>query len=157
MRQPGACLANCQACGGALLEVPLTSSATVSGTYLAGTWYSGLWHCNNSAASAPPLAWLCNKDGIGCQQPYRKSQSLGWTSAVTCCNIYREYHAPVVFTLLKYIDFARPIITQIVFHMKCNQIQFSYYMDGIFGSILSYSVYHVTTSSYLTPPSMRVI
>ena len=24
--------------------------------------------------------------------------SLGWTSAVTCCNIYREYHAPVVFT-----------------------------------------------------------
>ena len=30
-----------------------------------------------------------------------------------------------------YIDFARPI-TQIVFHMKCNQIQFSYHMDGIF-------------------------
>ena len=25
--------------------------------------------------------------------------SLGWTSAVTCCNTYREYHAPVVFTL----------------------------------------------------------
>ena len=27
--------------------------------------------------------------------------SLGWTStsAVTCCNIYREYHAPVDFTL----------------------------------------------------------
>ena len=25
--------------------------------------------------------------------------SLGWTSAVTCCSIYREYHEPVVFTL----------------------------------------------------------
>ena len=25
--------------------------------------------------------------------------SLGWTSAVPCCNIFREYHAPVVFTL----------------------------------------------------------
>ena len=25
--------------------------------------------------------------------------SLGWTSAVTCCNIYREYYEPVVFTL----------------------------------------------------------
>ena len=25
--------------------------------------------------------------------------SLGWSSAVTCCNIYREYHEPVVFTL----------------------------------------------------------
>ena len=25
--------------------------------------------------------------------------SLVWTSAVTCCNIYREYHAPAVFTL----------------------------------------------------------
>ena len=23
--------------------------------------------------------------------------SLGWTSAVTCCNMYREYHVPVVF------------------------------------------------------------
>ena len=31
-------------------------------------------------------------------------------------------------------------ITQIVFHMKCNQIQFSYFMDGIFCSILFYSV-----------------
>ena len=39
-----------------------------------------------------------------------------------------------------YIDFAIPIISQIVFHMKCNQIQFSYYMDGIFCSILFYSV-----------------
>ena len=26
--------------------------------------------------------------------------SLGWTSAVTCCNIYREYHVPVVFEFL---------------------------------------------------------
>ena len=64
--------------------------------------------------------------------------SLGWASAVTFCNIYREYHAPVVFTL-SYIDFPRPI-TQIVFRMKCNQIQFSYYMDGIFCSILFHSV-----------------
>ena len=26
--------------------------------------------------------------------------SLGWTSAVTCCNIYREYQVPVVFEFL---------------------------------------------------------
>ena len=62
--------------------------------------------------------------------------SLGWTSAVTCCDIYREYHAPgpVVFTLSyhAYIDFARPI-TQTVFHMKCNQIQLSFY--GVLRSI----------------------
>ena len=53
--------------------------------------------------------------------------SLGWTSDVTCSNIYREYDAPVVFTLSydTYIDFARPT-TQFIFRMKCNQIQFSY-------------------------------
>ena len=70
--------------------------------------------------------------------------SLGWTSAVTCCNIYREYHVPVVFEFLHhtrtYIDFARLITHQIVFHMKCNQIQLSYYVDGSFCSILIYSV-----------------
>ena len=47
--------------------------------------------------------------------------SLGWTSAVTCCNIYREYHVSVyilVFTRCHHtkVDFSRPI-TQIVFHM----------------------------------------
>ena len=66
--------------------------------------------------------------------------SLGWTSAVTCCNIYREYYVPTctfwVFTSsYTRIDFARTIITQIVFHMKCKQIQFSYYIDDIFCSI----------------------
>ena len=54
-----------------------------------------------------------------------------------------------VFTLYTYIDFAR-LITQKVFHTKCNQIQFSYYVDGSFFSILFYH-------AYLTPPSMRVI
>ena len=44
-----------------------------------------------------------------------------------------------VFTSYTYIDFAR-LITQIVFHMKCNQIQLSYYVDGSFCSILIYSV-----------------
>ena len=29
--------------------------------------------------------------------------SLGWTSAVTCCNVYREYHVPVVLEFLHYI------------------------------------------------------
>ena len=37
-------------------------------------------------------------------------------------------------------DFARPIITQIVFHVICNQIQFSCCMDSIFCSILFYYV-----------------
>ena len=54
--------------------------------------------------------------------------SLGWTSAVICCNIYREYYSTYlsifspVFLLLtwSYVDFARSI-TQIVFHTKCNQ------------------------------------
>ena len=44
-----------------------------------------------------------------------------------------------VFTSYTYIDFAR-LITRIVFHMKCNHIQLSYYVDGSFCSILSYSV-----------------
>ena len=61
--------------------------------------------------------------------------SLGWTSAVTCCNSYRESTHLYVLHYHTYIDFARPI-TQIVLLMKCNQIQFSYYMDGIFCSIL---------------------
>ena len=59
-----------------------------------------------------------------------------------CCDLLQhvqEYHAPVVFTLLSCIDFARPI-TQIIFHMKCNQLQFSRYMDGSFCSILFYSL-----------------
>ena len=46
--------------------------------------------------------------------------SPGWISAVTRCNIYREYHVSVyiiVFTRCYHtnVDFARPI-TQIVFH-----------------------------------------
>ena len=40
------------------------------------------------------------------------------------------------------MDFAR-LITQKVFHMKCNQIQFSYYMDGSFCSILIYIMHIV--------------
>ena len=47
------------------------------------------------------------------------------------CSFYKIIYA--------YIDFPRPI-TWIVFHMKRNQIQFSYYMDGIFCSISFYSV-----------------
>ena len=55
--------------------------------------------------------------------------SLGWTFAVTCCNIYREYHVPVLVVLeflhhvRTYIDIAR-LITQIVSY-ETNQIQFS--------------------------------
>ena len=43
------------------------------------------------------------------------------------------------------------------FHMKCNQIQFSYHKDGSFCSILfiMFNVYQVC-HAYLTPPSMRV-
>ena len=29
--------------------------------------------------------------------------SLGWTSPVTCCNIYMEYHVPVLFEFLHHI------------------------------------------------------
>ena len=59
---------------------------------------------------------------------------------VTCCNIYREY-APVVFTL-SYVRASILLVPslKIVFHMKCNQIQFLYCMDDIFCSILFYSV-----------------
>ena len=55
----------------------------------------------------------------------------------------KRWFLSIIFTPIiiytYYIDFARPI-TQIVFHMKCNQIQFSYYVDGSFCSILFYSV-----------------
>ena len=47
------------------------------------------------------------------------------------CNFY--------IIIRTYIDFARPI-THNVFHMKCNQIQFSSHLDGIFCSILFHSV-----------------
>ena len=75
--------------------------------------------------------------------------TLGWTSAVTCCNIYRE--SPVVFTSSYVHRFCSSHHSTIVFHVKCNQIQSSYYMDDIFCSILFYSVWHVTVSCYQTP------
>ena len=53
---------------------------------------------------------------------------------VLCRNIFQF----LVFTL-SHIDFARPI-TQIVFHMKFNQIYLSYFMDDNFCSILFDSV-----------------
>ena len=72
--------------------------------------------------------------------------SLGWTSAVTCCNTYREYHAPLVFTLSCVHRFARPIITQVVFHIKCNHIQFSYYMDDV---LLNFVVFCSTCNNIM--------
>ena len=61
-----------------------------------------------------------------------------------CCDLLQHLQGvPCTFSfyiiIYTYIDFARPI-TQIVFHVKCNQIQFSCYMDGIFCSILFHSV-----------------
>ena len=65
--------------------------------------------------------------------------SLGWTSALTCCNILQGvlrtcvciyipgvYISPSFLFLLyrAYVDFARPI-TQIVFQLKRNQIKVS--------------------------------
>ena len=82
--------------------------------------------------------------------------SLGWTSAVTCCNIYREYHAPIVLQNDTYIDFARPI-TQTVVRMKYNQIQLLYYKDGIFCSFFPILLNIQQHHAYLAPPSMRVI
>ena len=73
---------------------------------------------------------------------------------MTSCNIYREYYVPVDFFLsvftLSYADFARPI-TQVVFHLKCNQIQFSYHMDDSFSSILFDYVQHVAISRISYP------
>ena len=54
---------------------------------------------------------------------------------------YREYYVNVeIFSsflvlTLSHVDFARPI-SQIVFHMKCNRILLSYFMDDSFCSIL---------------------
>ena len=50
-----------------------------------------------------------------------------------------------------------PSLKLYFFHMKCNQIQFSYHKDGSFCSILfiMFNVYQVC-HAYLTPPSMRV-
>ena len=47
--------------------------------------------------------------------------SLGWTSAVTCCNIYREYHAPVVFTL-SYVRTAILLVPSLHSVLKFNNI-----------------------------------
>ena len=65
---------------------------------------------------------------------YLWAESLGWTSAVTCCNIFRGYHWPVVFRKL-YISTSIllvPSSLKLSFTLKCNHIQFSYYIDGIF-------------------------
>ena len=84
--------------------------------------------------------------------------SLGWTSAVTCCNIYREYHAPIVFAE-SYVHRFCSSHHSIVFHMKRNHIQFSYYMDGTF--FINFDLFCLTCNNimhiYLIPPSMRVI
>ena len=61
-----------------------------------------------------------------------------------------------VFTSCTYIDFVR-LITQILFHVKCYHIIFSYYMDGSFRSILLCFTVKQQYHAYLTPPSMRVI
>ena len=50
---------------------------------------------------------------------------------------YREYDVlPVVFEFLHHIRtsilLASSLINQVVFHMKCNQIQLSYYVEGSF-------------------------
>ena len=68
--------------------------------------------------------------------------SLGCTSPVTCCNIYREYHVPVVFEFLHHIrtSICSRHHSQAFFHMKCNQIQLSFYVDGRCWSIFFYSV-----------------
>ena len=80
-----------------------------------------------------------------------RAASLGWTSAVTCYNIYREYHVPAVFEFLyhinTYIDFARLITQTIVFHMKCNQIQLSYEVLCGWQSLLHFVLFCLTCNN----------
>ena len=57
--------------------------------------------------------------------PFTWAASLGWTSAVTCCNIYREYYVPVGKLSSFYIVIVRwffSSITRIVFHMKLTKL-----------------------------------
>ena len=53
-----------------------------------------------------------------------------------CCDLLQ--HLQVVRTSILLV----PSLELSLFHIKCNQIQFSHYMDGSFCSILFYSVYH---------------
>ena len=58
-----------------------------------------------------------------CIQDLEIETSLGWTSAVTCLQHLQGVPRTCsfgVFTSYTYIDFARLITHQIVFHMKCN-------------------------------------
>ena len=80
-----------------------------------------------------------------------------------CCDLLQHLRG-VPRTCSFYIIIRTSILliisTQIVFHMERNQIQLSIYMDGIFCSILFYSVQHLTLCiSYPTlyTPSRRVI
>ena len=48
--------------------------------------------------------------------------SLGWTSAVTCCNIYSEYHVPVVFEFLHHVRTSILFVSSLKYYFMWNVI-----------------------------------
>ena len=70
---------------------------------------------------------------------------LGWTSAVTCCNFYREYHqVPVVFEFLHHtrtsIVLGSSLKHSIAWNVTKSNYRIILYVDGSFCSILLCSV-----------------
>ena len=79
--------------------------------------------------------------------------SLGWT----CCDLLQHVQGvprtcSFYVIVIRISNFARPITQQIGLHMKCNQIQFSYYMDGSFS--LDFVVLFLTCNNLMNilPP-----
>ena len=115
-----------------ILRGPATSSTT------------GVWNV---------LCHISRAEEVMRERDIRHTRSIKTNSAVNlsrkpgldlCCDLVQHLQGVqrtcwklsiFLVRTLSYVYFARPI-TQIVFHIKCNQIYLSYYMDDSFCSIL---------------------
>ena len=119
--------------------------------------HTGVWNvlCHISTRAEEEVMWenvILTINAISRQTALLTwATSLGLTSAVTCCNIYREYHAPVVFTstyihrfcsshqssCLSYIwKVTRPILVLYGWHFLLNLVLFCLTCNKIMHNIL---------------------
>ena len=130
---------------GNMAEYCLTNNARVC-NFLYCDGFVNMWFITSIYYQVFELKWWEN-EVVTIHVQSRLTALLTWAASKprldVCCDLRQHLQGAVVFTLSyarTYIDFARPITHQIVFHTKCNQIQFSYHTDGIFCSILFYCI-----------------
>ena len=84
--------------------------------------------------------------------------SPGWTSAETCCNVYKEYHASVVFTLSYVRQFCSSHHHSNCLIWNVTRSEFRNIWMSFFAWLCSILFNMAQYHAYLTPPStMRVI